>query len=53
MPDDDWRPPRVNGPDDDNNGNNKRKAVLVFLPVPDELKQKGVKALLMHEPLFP
>jgi hypothetical protein len=44
MPDDDWKPDRVNGPDDNNN-DDRSKAVLVFLPVPDELKQKGVKAI--------
>ena len=33
--------------DDDNNSSNNRKpkAVIVFLPVPQELKDKGVKAV--------
>ena len=44
----DWRPNRVNGPDDDDNNNNhsSRKAKLVFLPIPDELKQKGVRGVI-------
>jgi hypothetical protein len=44
MPDDDWRPHRVNGPDDNNN-DDRSKAVLVFLPIPQELKDKGLKAV--------
>ena len=41
-----WRPNRVNGPDDDDTSNNrKHKAAIVFLPVPQELKDKGVNAV--------
>ena len=41
-----WRPNRVNGPDDDDTNNNRKpKAAIVFLPVPQELKDKGVNAV--------
>ena len=41
-----WRPNRVNGPDDDDTNNNRKpKAAIVFLPVPQKLKDKGVNAV--------
>jgi hypothetical protein len=46
MPDP-WTPHRVNGPSDDDNGsyNNENRAKIVFLPIPQELKDKGVKGV--------
>lgn len=40
MTDDDWKPHRINAPDDSEN--TQAKAALVFLPVPQDLKDKGV-----------
>src|SRR5215475_2606897 len=42
--DDDWKPHKVNGPDDTPE-DKASKAALVFLPIPQELKDKGVRAV--------
>lgn len=44
--DDDWKPHKIKGPGDDDNDGNKRKAKIVFLPIPEELKQKGLKNII-------
>jgi hypothetical protein len=43
---DDWKPHKIKGPDDDDSDVNKRKAKIVFLTIPEELKQKGLKNII-------